>query len=127
MALMALIVTLSIAMVVASILLAPYCLVRLPADYFQREKPHLGERLKAASTRKALLLILKNVAGMAILVAGVAMLVLPGQGMFTILVALFLIDFPGKFTLERWVVSRPSVAKSINWLREKAHRPPFEI
>ena len=37
------------------------------------------------------------------------MLVLPGQGILTILMGLFLMNFPGKYRLERKVVTLPQV------------------
>lgn len=44
---------------------------------------------------------LRNVLGAILLVAGIAMLVLPGQGVPTILISLGLMNFPGKYRLER--------------------------
>jgi hypothetical protein len=38
-----------------------------------------------------------------------------------------LIDFPGKFRFERWLVAREPVRQSINWLRNRAGRPPLEL
>ncbi|NIV30742.1 MAG: hypothetical protein GWN58_14950, partial [Anaerolineae bacterium] len=64
-------------------------------------------------------LVLKNLLGLVLLVAGVAMLVLPGQGLLTIVIALTLLNFPGKYHLERWVVSRPPVYRAINWIRRR--------
>ena len=54
------------------------------------------------------------------------MLVTPGQGVLTIVVGMLLFDFPGKFRLERWLVTRPTVWRSINWLRERAGREPSQ-
>jgi len=57
--------------------------------------------------------------------AGIAMLVLPGQGILAILGGIELMDFPGKYRLERWIVSRPAVLRSVNWLRRRMGRPPL--
>jgi hypothetical protein len=54
------------------------------------------------------------------------MLIVPGQGMLTIAVGLVLTNFPGKFRLERWIATRRSVWRSINWLRRRAGREPLE-
>jgi hypothetical protein len=53
------------------------------------------------------------------------MLFLPGQGLLTMITGLLLIDYPGKFRLERKIVNTPAVLKSLNWLRAKAKKPPL--
>jgi hypothetical protein len=55
------------------------------------------------------------------------MLVLPGQGLLAILVGVMLANFPGKYALERRIISRPAVARGVNRIREMAGRPPFEL
>lgn len=72
-----------------------------------------------------MLLTAKNLLGYALVMAGIAMLVLPGQGMLTILVGILFLDFPGKYWFERWVVARSPVLQSINWLRRRAGHPPL--
>jgi hypothetical protein len=54
------------------------------------------------------------------------MLVLPGQGILTIATGLLLMDYPGKFRLERRIVATPMVLKGLNWLRAKANQPPLK-
>ena len=76
---------------------------------------------------KIILLILKNLTGAFFLLLGVALLVLPGQGLLTILPGMVLIDFPGKYKLQRWIVQHQSILHSINWLRKKGNRPPIQI
>ena len=58
---------------------------------------------------------------------GIFMLVLPGQGIFTIMIGLMLSNYPGKYAIERKFIGIPSVLKSINWLRKKSDKPPIEI
>jgi hypothetical protein len=99
-----------------------WAVVRLPADYFRHRK---GEPLATYQRHPAvrlLLFITKNLVGIVLLIAGLAMLVLPGQGLLTIVVGLILIDFPGKLRLERWMATRPPVWRSLNWLRRRAGR-----
>ena len=67
----------------------------------------------------------KNLLGVAFILAGVAMLVLPGQGLLTILLGLGLTNFPGKYALEQRLVARPSVRWALDQIRQKAGRPPF--
>jgi hypothetical protein len=107
---------------VGTLILVPILVVRLPADYFAHSGRHRRPWLTVHPIPRVLLLIGKNVLGFVLVCAGILMLVLPGQGILTILIGLTLIDFPGKFTFERWLVTRPAVLKSVNWLRHKAGR-----
>jgi hypothetical protein len=61
-----------------------------------------------------------------LLVAGVAMLVLPGQGLLMVLLALSLVDLPKKRVLVRTIVQRPPVWRALSYFRERAGKPPFE-
>ena len=100
--------------------------IKLPENYFieKRRKP-LGSWEKYPALR-LVVLIGKNLLGIVLLIAGLVMLVVPGQGLLTIVVGLILLDFPGKFRLQRWIVKRPSVWRSINWVRKRAGRPPLK-
>ena len=114
-------------MFVLTLLIVPIVVVRIPEDYFsdQRRKEsrwaHLHPVLRYA------LIVLKNLAGFILLVMGILMLILPGQGLLTIFFGIALMDFPGKFALERRLVSYPKVLNSINWIRKKANRKPLAL
>jgi hypothetical protein len=69
---------------------------------------------------------LKNVLALALVLLGVAMLVLPGQGVLAILLGVMLGDFPGKLRLQQWILARPKVMNSLNWVRSKFKKPPLE-
>lgn len=69
--------------------------------------------------------LIKIIIGVILLLCGIAMLVLPGQGLLTILVGLSLIPFPGKDKLELSILSKKSVRYSLNWIRRKANKEPF--
>jgi hypothetical protein len=58
---------------------------------------------------------------------GIALLVLPGQGLLTILLGITLLDLPGKRHLEIVLLRRPSVSRAVNWLRRKSGRPPLDL
>ena len=75
---------------------------------------------------RPLYLIAKNILGFVLIIAGIAMLVLPGQGLLTIVVGVVLMNFPGKFRLERWLAMRAPIWRSLNWLRRKARRPELQ-
>lgn len=103
----------------------PFLLLRLPENYFneQRRKP-----LSSFGTKPWLrwpLLALKNIIGGVLLITGVLMLFLPGQGVLTILAGLMLLDFPGKFALERRLASHRKVLAAMNAVRRRAGKPPL--
>jgi hypothetical protein len=56
---------------------------------------------------------------------GVAMLLLPGQGLITLMVGVLLVDFPGKQRLVQRVLGRPKVLSAVNKLRVKRGSPPL--
>jgi hypothetical protein len=106
---------------VASLIALPVLLVRIPSDHFVAPR-----KTVPVGSLHWLGRIAKNVLGAVLLLLGIAMLVLPGQGVLTIIGALVLLDFPGKRRLERWLVLRPKVLQSLNRMRTRAGRPPFE-
>ena len=59
------------------------------------------------------------------IIYGIVMLALPGQGVLTVLIGISLTNFPGKYALERKLVSQPSVFNAINWLRKRSGKPPL--
>lgn len=110
---------------IGSLILVPILVVRIPEDYFShhgRHRTHWGD---AHPIVRAALLIIKNLLGVLFVFAGLAMLVLPGQGLLTIFIGVMLLNFPGKYRLECWIISRPAVFQSINWLRKRGGRPPL--
>jgi len=112
---------------VASLIAVPMLVVRIPTDYFAREhRPHSAFRDRHPYER-AVVLVLKNVIGAVFLLVGVAMLFLPGQGLLTMFIGFMLIDGPGKYRAERWLVTRRVISKPINWLRHRGGRPPLLI
>ena len=116
----------SIAMFALTPIAVGWALIRLPRDYFTNDRRQpLGSWAKHPAIRIAMLAG-KNLLGVVLILAGLLMLLVPGQGLLTIVVGLLLTDFPGKFRLERWIVKRPNVWRSINWLRRHAGREPLE-
>jgi hypothetical protein len=116
----------SVGGLVVSALATTWVVGRLPADYFthkRRPRPALAHRHPAL---RIALRVGKNLLGVVLVVAGAAMLVLPGQGVLTLFIGLLLLDIPGKYRVERWFVSRPSVGRAINWLRRRTGRPPLK-
>jgi hypothetical protein len=116
----------SIISFIGTLLLVPVLVIRIPEDYFAEQKRHRWEPWAHEHPFiRWSLLIAKNSLGYIIIILGIAMLVLPGQGILTILIGVMFINFPGKYRLERWVVMRAPVLNTINKLRQRAGRAPL--
>jgi hypothetical protein len=72
-------------------------------------------------------LVIKNIVGIVFLLAGIAMLFLPGQGLLTMLIGISLMDFPGKRQLEAKMVGQPTLLGVINGMRRKFDKPPLTL
>ena len=107
----------------SSLLIVPWLIVRIPEDYFALEDRPINPWSHRHAVIRWLALIGKNLLGMVLVVMGIAMLVLPGQGLLTILIGTVLLNFPGKYHLERRLVRMGPIWNSINWLRRRAGRP----
>ena len=116
----------SAATLVLSILLIPYLILQLPADFYA-ERNHRRRVFQDRPVLRFVFLAVKNALGALLLVAGILMLVLPGQGILTILAALTLLDFPGKRRLELRILHLPALLKGINGLRRRAGRKPLSF
>ena len=117
----------SITTFIATLIVVPWAIVRIPADYFAHERRFRKQSSERNGILSVALLIGKNLLGVVLIAAGFVMLVLPGQGMLTILLGIVLMDVPGKYRLERWIVARPPVFRSINWLRLRAGKAPLVL
>lgn len=116
---------LSLVMFFGSLIAIPILIARIPANYFVDEQRRPSRTRRFHPAVYAMLIVSKNVLGVILILGGIAMLVLPGQGLLTILIGISLSDFPGKYGLERRLVSQPGVFGAINWLRERAGKAPL--
>jgi len=112
---------------VASLLALPWLVSLIPTDYFNHQHRHPAPFKKHHPVIRVLLLAGKNLLGLVLLCGGILMIFLPGQGLLTIIMGMLLMDYPGKYNLERRIVGHPTVLKSLNWLRNKRDQPPIEI
>ncbi|MEX0331865.1 MAG: PGPGW domain-containing protein [Puniceicoccaceae bacterium] len=110
-------------MFVASIAAIPIIIAWMPEDYFVRisRKPFKRKPLRQV------LRILKNLLGLTLLLCGLILLLLPGQGILTIVIGISLIDFPGKHQLQLRLVQTPKIRQSIQWIRARVHHKPLII
>lgn len=113
----------SLIMFFVTLLTIPLIVIALPRGYLLEEG---GGLARIPRLWRWPYLLVKNGIGAALMLAGLGMLILPGQGLLTLLIGLSLMNFPGKRGLIHRIVSRPRVFSTINRLRAKAHRPPLE-
>ena len=120
-----LLIILSILFWIGTLIAVPLIIVWLPADYLTAE-PEVGLVRQKPAVWRYPYWIVKNIIGAVFIVAGIIMLVLPGQGILTMVLGLALINFPGKRRVIRRLFTYRLIFKAINRLREKAHKPPLE-
>ncbi|MEQ1604869.1 MAG: hypothetical protein ABL999_08370 [Pyrinomonadaceae bacterium] len=112
--------------VALSALLVGIVLVKVPENYFSSHYQRDFLPNSPWLTRWGAV-IAKNVAGVVLILAGIVMLIGPGQGILTILIGLVLLDIPGKRPFEARLIKRPSVLAAVNNLRAKYNKPPLEL
>jgi hypothetical protein len=117
----------SIVLFVASLFAIPPLVVRIPADYFTHAKRPPSPWANERPFVRVAVAIAKNIFGGILMLAGLLMFLLPGQGMLTLLIGFLLIDFPGKYRFEKWLIGRSYIHRPINWIRRRRKRPPLKV
>jgi hypothetical protein len=115
----------SFLMFVGTILILPFVLIQIPPDYFL--PGHERRLARRHPVIRALVVVARNILGFVLLLIGFAMLFLPGQGLLTMAVAFFVLDFPGKRRFELAILRRPTIIRGVNKLRAALRHPPLRI
>ena len=116
----------SILIFIISILGISWFVAQIPEDYFLSSKRKPSKWQEQKPILRLAVLFGKNIIGVSLIIGGLLMLVLPGQGLLTIVTGLLLINYPGKYKLEQKLVAIPSVLRALNWIRVKANKPPLK-
>lgn len=111
---------------IGTLIAIPFIMVRLPSDYFDTRVPRHWMKDHHPVLR-LIGLIVKNAVGIIFLLAGFAMLFLPGQGILTMLIGISLLDFPRKREIEAKIVGQPTVLQALNAMRAKFEKPPLTL
>tara|TARA_B100000424_G_C22833284_1_gene445018 strand:+ start:293 stop:724 length:432 start_codon:yes stop_codon:yes gene_type:complete len=121
--------SLSIFILIISVFMMVIIISFLPEDYFKSENRNLISSVQNSRypLLKLLVLITKNFFGVLLLLSGILMLVLPGQGILTIITGLVFIDYPGKYKFERKLLRQKGVINSINWIRSRLSKPSLKV
>lgn len=109
---------------VVSAVIVGIVIVKIPDNYFSSH--YQADFLPNASwaTRWGAT-IAKNLIGAILVLAGIVMLIGPGQGILTILIGLIMLDIPGKRPIEAKIIGRPAVLSAVNSLRARYGKPPL--
>ena len=117
--------SISLFIFVFSLISLKWLVVLIPVDYFLIKKKY---KFKYNNPYLwYLFAVFKKIIGYTLILGGIMMLVLPGQGVFTIIIGLMLSNYPGKYVIEKKFIAIPAILKSINWLRAKSNAPPLKI
>ena len=117
----------SIITFLGSLIAIPWMVAKIRPDYFLHPSAPSESWQNRHPVIRFALHVVKNLVGVMLIFAGIAMLVLPGQGVLTILVGVTLLDFPGKRKAEFWFIRQRGVLKAVNWIRSKSHQQPLEV
>jgi hypothetical protein len=117
----------SLGLLVLGVLATGITVVLLPEQYFARARrpwwrhpgPWRGPELAKTAA--------KNLAGFVLVAIGAVLSVpgVPGPGLLTVFIGLFLVDFPGKYRLQCWILRRRHVNRLVHRLRLRFGRPPL--
>lgn len=112
---------------VGSLIAVPWLVSRIPADYFVRSPAERAGFRHRHPVVAVVVRTIKNLLGAVLVLAGIAMLVLPGQGLLTILLGIMLVDFPGKRRLEILIIRRRSISRAISWIRRRTGQDDLQL
>ncbi len=82
------------------LLIMPFFIATIPDDYFKQTKRPSSSSNTYSITR-FMAKLFKNLLGLLLILSGIAMLILPGQGLLTLFIGILLIDYPGKYPIEK--------------------------
>lgn len=112
---------------IGSLIAVPWMINRMPVDFFVRHWQQLAVKRQTHPALTIVIFIGRNTLGMLLVAAGIAMLFLPGQGLLTILIGFCTMDFPGKQRMLQYLISKNSIQKGLNWIRQKGRKQPFSF
>jgi hypothetical protein len=108
-----------------SLIAVPWVIGRMRSDYFLTHWQQVETRHRRHPALALIIFVLRNGVGFVLVIAGVAMLVLPGQGLLTILIGVCVMDFPGKRSMLDRLWQIPQVEQALNWIRRKKGKEEF--
>lgn len=110
----------SLLLLLVSVVGAPWAIARLPSDYLLKPRTH------RPGPRYLIVAFIRSLLGFALIATGLVMLVTPGPGLVLLIVGISVSEFPGKHHLLLYVATQPRVFQSLNWMRNRHGKPPFD-
>ena len=117
----------SLVMFFGTLIAVPYLISVIPENYFLHEKRDKSIFAVEHPVLRIIFFLIKNILGATLIFLGIILLVLPGQGILTIITGLIIMDFPNKYQLERRMVQRPRILKTMNWFRKRMKKAPLRV
>lgn len=103
-------------------ILAPALIVLMPADALIRKPGHIRDNPLPLKAVRFLWHLLKDLLGLSLILLGILLLFMPGQGLLTIFAGLLLTDLPGKRRLLARIMGAGKIRPVVNRLRLRYHR-----
>ena len=100
-------------------------LIIIPGNYFSPRRKRPKTPTHRPSWKRIALRIGKNIVGILFLTLGIflSLPLVPGPGIIFLVMGISLVDMPRKRRMQRYLISRPFVLRSVNKLRAYWHRP----
>lgn len=108
---------------VTTLIVAPVLVARMPASALDDPPPDAWRGRHSALGLGVI--VTKNALGAVLVLSGVLLLALPGQGLVTIALGLMLLSIPGKRRLARRILGSPRIRRRVNRLRGRAGAAPL--
>lgn len=112
----------TIVLMIMSLAATPLFVASLPIDYLLPKAPNS----KPTGLLGAVVQTFRNIVGLICVILGIILMFTPGPGLVVLLVGISLAEFPGKHRLLISIAIQPNVFKSLNWMRTRGGKPPFE-
>ena len=109
-----------------SLLVIPWLISKLPSDFFAKMRADHKIGNNNSALYDLILILLRNIFGVAFLIGGILMLFMPGQGILTIFLGISIMVFPGKRRLVNLLIEQKSVQHSLNWIRRTTGKAEFD-
>lgn len=111
----------------STLILVPILILQIPEDYFAGEEAPRSAWQRLHPVPRIFFLIGKNLLGLLLVMIGIILLFLPGQGLLTIVFGILILDFPRRYQMKRWLIQRPAICRTVNWLRRRYSRRPLSF
>ncbi len=115
----------SLTIFIISILSIRWLVLLIPENYFKEKKNSIFK--EEYFFYWIAFKFIKNSLGYLLIIGGILMLVLPGQGILTIFIGMILSDYPGKYHIEKKIIQSSIILRTINSIRKKSGKKSLKF